>query len=155
MRASYDGESADKGRGAAYRFNPPVIKDQFTGKLVVRNHLWNSRCGGRLMVDPVEIAADVVTGATALAGLVLVYLGSVAAGYAGYEIEQQRTIRSRFQARAWFAFVGMVLAIIAAMLAIVGKWTHDTCVASAAIALLLLALLWGIAIALLTVREIK
>lgn len=107
------------------------------------------------MVDPVEISGDVVTGATALAGLVLVYLGSVAAGYAGFDAEQQRSVRASFQARGWFAFVGMVLAIIAAMLALVGKWLHNPCVAIAAIILLLLALLWGIAVAFLTIREVR
>src|SRR6266536_5619741 len=88
------------------------------------------------MVDPVGIAVDVVTGATALAGLVLVYLGSVASGFAGFLPEQQRTVRRRFQVRAWFAFVGMVLAILAAMLALIGKWLGNGCVAGSAIALL-------------------
>jgi hypothetical protein len=48
------------------------------------------------MVDPVEIPGDVVTGASALAGLVLVYLGSVASGYAGFEREQQSTVRQSY-----------------------------------------------------------
>ena len=107
------------------------------------------------MVDSIGIAGDVVTGATALAGLVLVYLGSVASGFAGFEREQQRTMKSSFQRRAWFGFAGMVVAILSAALALAGKWTNNGCIVASAIALLLLALLWGIAIAFLTVREIR
>jgi hypothetical protein len=73
------------------------------------------------MVDPIEIAGDVVTGATALAGLILVYLGSVAAGYASFQREQQGAVRRSFAFRAWFSFAGMVLAISAAMLALMAS----------------------------------
>jgi hypothetical protein len=107
------------------------------------------------MVDPLELAADVVTGATALAGLVLVYMGMAVSGFAAFQREQQGSVRARYQVRIWFAFVGMVLAILSAMLALVGKWAHNGCVLAAGIVLLLLALVWGIALAFLTVREIK
>jgi uncharacterized membrane protein YdjX (TVP38/TMEM64 family) len=79
---------------------------------------------GVIMVDPLELAADVVTGATALAGLILVYLGMVVSGFAGFQREQQATVRAAHQLRAWFAFVGMTLAIVAAVLALIGKWAH-------------------------------
>ena len=85
----------------------------------------------------------------------LVYLGSVAAGYATFEKAQQVTVRGAFQLRAWFAFVGMVLAILSAMLALVGKWAHNHCMAAAALIVILIALLWGIAVAFLTAKEIR
>jgi hypothetical protein len=107
------------------------------------------------MVDPLEMAGDVVVGGTALAGLVLIYLGMLVAGYGGFQREQQATVRGGYQVRAWFSFVGMVLAILAAMLAIVGKWVHVPCMVATAIVVLLVALLWGVALAFLTVREIR
>ena len=107
------------------------------------------------MVDSIGIAGDVITGATALAGLILVYLGSVASGFAGFEREQQRTIKSSFQLRVWFGFGGMVVAIFSAALALVGKSVNNGCIVAAAIALLFIALLWGIAIAFLTAREVR
>jgi hypothetical protein len=79
----------------------------------------------------------------------------VVSGFAGFQREQQATARAAHQLRAWFAFVGMTLAIVAAMLALIGKWAHSGCIVGTAIVLLLLALLWGIALAFLTVREIK
>jgi len=107
------------------------------------------------MVDPTESAGDVVTGATALAGLILVYLGSVASGYASFERDQQDTVRRSYEFRAWFGFAGMVFAISAAVLALLGKWLQSEGVAGAASVLLLIALIWGVAIALLTAREIR
>ncbi|MGA7386092.1 MAG: hypothetical protein WBW81_15780 [Methylocella sp.] len=107
------------------------------------------------MVDSIGIAGDVITGATALAGLILVYLGSVASSFAGFEREQQTTVKSTFQLRAWFGFAGMVVAIISAALALVGKWANNDCIVTLAGALLLIAFLWGAAIAFLTVREIR
>jgi hypothetical protein len=44
---------------------------------------------------------------------------------AGFDAEQQSTVRARFQARAWFAHY-------CGMLALVGKWVHNPCVAVAA-----------------------
>lgn len=111
---------------------------------------------GLSAMDPaIEVAADVVVGGTALAGLLLVYLGTVTAGFATFDRAQQATVRGSFQLRAWFAFVGMVLAILSAMLALVGKWAHNHCMAAAALVVILVALLWGIAVAFLTAREIK
>src|SRR5947208_514902 len=101
------------------------------------------------MADPVEVVADVIVAATALAGLLIVYLGSVAAGYGSYERAAQATVRGAFQMRAWFAFVGIVLAIISAMLGLGAKWFHSACMANASIVLILVALLWGIASAFL------
>jgi hypothetical protein len=55
-----------------------------------------------------SLTGDVIAAGAALAGLILVYLGSVATGYAGYERTQQGTVRASFQRRAWFGVVGVV-----------------------------------------------
>jgi hypothetical protein len=107
------------------------------------------------MVDSSEIAGDVVAGATALAGHILVYLGSLATGYGSYDILQQNSVRTSFRRRAWFGFIGLVLAIGAAGLALFGKWTNIDSLTSVAAALLLISFGWGIVTALLTVREIS
>jgi hypothetical protein len=106
------------------------------------------------MPDSIEMASDVITAATALAGLILVYLGAVAAGFAGYGREQQTAVRGRFRIRAWLAFVGILFSILSAALAVVGKWLKSECSVSAAIVLLLLSLVWGIGAAFMTARDI-
>lgn len=106
-------------------------------------------------MNALGIVGEVVTAATALAGLILVYLGSLASAFDGFEPDQKSSVRRRFTWRAWLAFVGMVVAILAGALAIVGGWLSVPCLAGAAVALLLIAFLWGIALALLTVLEIR
>ena len=101
------------------------------------------------------IAGDVLAGSTALAGLLLVYLGGLAAGYAGYETTQQPAVRPSFRRRAWFGFVGLAVSILAAGLALAAKWAALDCMAAASAFLLLVAFGWGIATALLTVLEIR
>jgi NAD/NADP transhydrogenase beta subunit len=107
------------------------------------------------MVDPVSVTDDVVAGTTALAGLILVYLGNVASGLASFEEDERGAVRATYRFRAWFAFAGMVIAIVSTMLAITAKWSNSACIAVWAIVLLFLALFWGIALAFLTAREIK
>jgi hypothetical protein len=107
------------------------------------------------MVDPSDIAGDVITGATALAGLILVYLGSIATGYGSYDVTQQHSVMAAYQRRAWFGFVGFVLALLAAAAALVGKWWDLDCLTTVAAVVLLFSFGLGIATALLTVLEVK
>ena len=95
------------------------------------------------MADAIEVASDVVTAATALAGLILVYVGSVSTGYATYDPQQQHAVRAVFRRRAWIAVGGFLIAILSAGCAVLGKWLHNECLASAAIVSLLVALIWA------------
>jgi peptidoglycan/LPS O-acetylase OafA/YrhL len=108
-----------------------------------------------MMIDPVTFAGDVIQGATALAGLLLVYLGSVATSYSAYEKAQQASVRASFGRRAWFACIGTVLAILAAMLALGAKALNNPCMAWAATVIILIALAWAIACAVLSAWEIR
>jgi hypothetical protein len=107
------------------------------------------------MAEAIEVASDVVAGSAALAGLILVYLGALSSSYASFDAQQRPSVRGRYQTRAWLAFVGFVIAILAAAFALIGKWQHVGCLAAAAIVLLIIALVWSAWIALATVREIR
>jgi hypothetical protein len=52
--------------------------------------------------------------ATALAGLILVFLGGVFTAYERYDTEQKAAVRSKYRLRAWLAFSGFLLALFAA-----------------------------------------
>jgi hypothetical protein len=106
-----------------------------------------------MVVKPVELAGDVVTGASALAGLFLVYLGNVATAFSTFDKSQQTSVRGSHQTRGWLAFAGTVFAILAAGLALLGKWLGSQCIASGAIVLLLLALVWGAGLAFVASRD--
>jgi hypothetical protein len=102
----------------------------------------------------VEIAGDVVASGSALAGLILVYLGGVASSYASFDADAQSIVRARFRFKAWFAFAGVVLSIAAVGAALVAKWVSNECLATGSIVFLLVALVWGITIAALSALEI-
>jgi hypothetical protein len=108
-----------------------------------------------LVASAVELGGDVVTGASALAGLFLVYLGNVATAFGTFDKAQQASVRDIFQTRAWLAFVGIVFAILAASMALIGKWLDNQFIVGDAVVLLLLALLWGAGIALVAVRDVR
>jgi len=97
----------------------------------------------------------VVTGASALAGLFLVYLGNVAVAFSAFPTEAQGAIRESYQLRGWLAFAGMVLAILSAGLALLGKWLHSVPLAAAAIVLLIAVLLLAGGIAYIAARDIR
>jgi peptidoglycan/LPS O-acetylase OafA/YrhL len=107
------------------------------------------------MPSAVEISGDVASAASALAGLLLVFLGAVSASFGSYDAAAQNTVRARYQRRAWFAFVGFVLALSAVPCALVAKWLSQQCLALTGLALLIIALIWALLAALLSAMEIR
>lgn len=74
--------------------------------------------GGRSVLDALGIAGDIIQGATALAGLMIVFIGNAVSGYSSYDKVQQRAVRDAFHQRAWFGFWGVFIAIVAVILAV-------------------------------------
>jgi hypothetical protein len=103
-----------------------------------------------------EVSGDVAASATTLGGLVLVFLGATFAHYDSYDpIQRGREFRARSQRRAWFIFIGFALAVLAALLALFGKWLHNECLVLVAVAVFVISSLWVVAAAVLLVRDIK
>jgi hypothetical protein len=107
------------------------------------------------MPSALPVMGEVAGSATALAGLILVFLGAVATTFDSYQKAEQNSVKARYQRRAWFAFVGFVFALVSALLALAAKWLAIECIALAALVLLSLALIWVLFSALSAVREIK
>jgi len=106
-------------------------------------------------MDGLAVAGEVVTAGTALAGLILIYIGSLVTSYGSYQAAEQKSVRIKFLARAWVAFVGFVLALAAAGLAILGKWIVSPCAANASVWVLLFAFGWAVFATVQGIREIK
>ena len=85
------------------------------------------------MLDSLAITGDIIQGATALAGLMIVFLGNAVSGYSAYDKVQQKAVRDAFRQRAWFGFWGVFVAIVAALLAILAKWNGIYWIATASI----------------------
>jgi hypothetical protein len=107
------------------------------------------------MLDSLGIAGDIIQGATALAGLMIVFIGNAVSGYSSYDKVQQRAVRDAFRQRAWFGFWGVFVSIVAVLLAVLAKWTGANALAIAAAFFLLGALVWAGVCAWSTAREIK
>lgn len=107
------------------------------------------------MPSAVSIMGEVASAATALAGLVLVFLGTTVNAFNSYQKAEQASIRSKYQARAWTAFICFLLSILSAALALMAKWLSHDCTAFFSLALLTAAMALVVAAAVSAVREIK
>ena len=105
-------------------------------------------------MNGLNVAAEVVTAGTALAGLILIYIGSVVTGYGTYQPQEQKAVRSKFQARAWLAFAGFALSLLAAALGVLAKWLDSACIGNVSVWFLLGAFLWGVFATVQAIREI-
>jgi energy-converting hydrogenase Eha subunit A len=116
--------------------------------------IWRSKT----MVIPstIELSSDILAAATTLAGLVLVFLATEVARYLGTPgLLRDKDTRSKYRRRAQFVFVGFVLTVASALLALFGKWfQYEPLVFAAAVAFVLSALLAVVA-AFRMVGEIK
>ena len=72
-------------------------------------------------LDVVSIASDIAGAGTALAGLILVYLGAVSVRYETLDPKDQASARDRYRLHARRAFRGIVIALVAAIAALTAK----------------------------------
>jgi len=107
-------------------------------------------------MDGIAVAGEVVTAGTALAGLILIYIGSIATAFEARQPGGERNaVRLAFLGKAWVAFVGLFLALFAAGLSVIGKWLGSACPANVAVWILLAAFGWAIFAAVQIIRGIK
>lgn len=107
------------------------------------------------MPSPVQIAGDIAAAAAALAGLLLVFLGSVSTSYGSYQKQEQNAVRSKYQRMAWLGFIGFCLAVLSAFLSIAGKWFSIDCLVAAAAVLLAVGFALVVMAAFFAVLEIR
>ena len=98
-------------------------------------------------LDIVSVASDIAAAGTALAGLILVYLGAVAVRYETLDPKEQSSARDVYRRHARRAFRGLVIALVAAMAALTAKSLKTEPYATILAALAGLALLMSFFIA--------
>jgi hypothetical protein len=106
------------------------------------------------MLNPHDVAGDIAAGGTALAGLILVFMGAVSNGFGSYSTTQQDSVRTKYRLKIWFAFLGFLASIASAGLALIGKAYDCERLISPSLVLLLIALSVSAVAALLTATEI-
>ena len=106
-------------------------------------------------MDTTNVASELFEGGTALAGLILVFLGSVFAAYESHDPAQRALVLSKYQRRAYLAFAGLILALAAAVLAFAGNWSTSPiwlCAATIALGASFIVLL---AVAVIAIRDMS
>jgi uncharacterized membrane protein len=103
-------------------------------------------------LDIVSITSDIAAAGTALAGLILVYLGAAAVRYETLETKDQASgdqasVRNSYRQHARRAFRGLVIALVAAVAAMTAKSLKAEPYATAIAVLAALALLLSFFIA--------
>jgi hypothetical protein len=71
---------------------------------------------GLATLDIVSVTSDIAAAGTALAGLILVYLGAAAVRYETLDPKHQASARDDYRQHARRAFRGLVIALVAAVL---------------------------------------
>lgn len=105
--------------------------------------------------DLKNVLGQLFAGGTALAGLVLVFLGGILASYESYDPADRSAVKAQYKRRAWAAFWGFVGSLIAGAAGMVGLlcdgsrfWLISGLVALTASAIVLIGM------AVLSVQEI-
>jgi hypothetical protein len=70
--------------------------------------------------DVKNVLGQLFAGGAALAGLVLVFLGSIITAYDAYETTDKPAVKGKYQRRAWIAFAGFLASLISAGAALAG-----------------------------------
>ena len=82
------------------------------------------------------LAGDLFTGGTALAGLILVFLGGILSAYDLFPPADRSFVRRRYRINGALALGGFFSALVAAILALAAKWcVLPSLLLSAAVAL--------------------
>jgi hypothetical protein len=87
------------------------------------------------------MASDIITAGTALAGLLLVFIGNAVSDFQGYDAETSDLVRSRYKRKAGFALAGFGLSLLSVLLAFVDKICCLPIALAGALILLLLSII--------------
>ena len=74
-----------------------------------------------------HLSDQLLAGGTALAGLILVFLGITLTSYEAYDAPQQGSVRYKYQRRAVIAFLGFACSLVAAASAVAATLGASSC----------------------------
>ncbi len=106
-------------------------------------------------MNDAQLAGHVISAGTALAGLILVFLGSVFTAYDGFCKTEQTSVRSHYRVRACIAFLGFLAAVAAAGFGFVLAWRGSGVTIMVPILLLAGSLLCMLVVAVLAIWDMK
>lgn len=78
-------------------------------------------------MDKNSLIGLLFSGGTALAGLILVFLGAALSGYESYDRTAKTAVRSQYRWRGGIALAGFILAMLSALVAFAANWLPYSC----------------------------
>ena len=94
------------------------------------------------------------SGATALAGLILVFLGGIINAYESYAPSERKSVRKKFRSRAFVSFIGFLFAILSSLSALALFYFDSLILENFSVATVLISFAFAIALAVQAVKEI-
>ncbi|MCB0118005.1 MAG: hypothetical protein H6634_07755 [Anaerolineales bacterium] len=94
------------------------------------------------------------SGGTALAGLILVFLGGVINAYESFEPTAREFVQPKYRLRAWISLIGFLFSILSALSALAWYWMNLPILTYISLTAILIAFAVLIAIAILAVKEV-
>jgi hypothetical protein len=67
-----------------------------------------------------KVAEELPGMGTALAGLILVFLGMTYSAFDSYDADAQNAVRGRYRTQGWIGFVALVCAVVASAFGLIG-----------------------------------
>jgi hypothetical protein len=94
------------------------------------------------------------TGGTALAGLILVFLGAVFTSFDSYHPDQQADVAAKYKNRALISLIGFLSALVSASLALGAQWFPSVWIVYGSISALALSFILISCVAVVAVSDI-
>lgn len=105
-------------------------------------------------MDTTTLVNMLFSGSTALAGLILVFLGGTINSFDSYSPLEKSSVRKKYHLRAWFSFAGFIFAILSALSALAWNWIPLPLVEYISLTAILISFIFVIVLAALSVKEV-
>ncbi|TPW35162.1 hypothetical protein [Oecophyllibacter saccharovorans] len=102
-----------------------------------------------------DLMDDLVTASTALAGLILVFMGAIVSAYEAYAPADQEKVKARYWQRACFSLTGLIMALASCVTALVAKGLNSPWLALLTLILFAFTLITVLVTSCFYVREIR
>lgn len=105
-------------------------------------------------MDTTTLVSMLFSGGTALAGLILVFLGGTINAFDSYSPMEKPSVQKKYRYRAWISFAGFFSAILSALSALAWNWIRSPFWEYISLTTILISFIFVIVLAVLSVKEV-
>ena len=106
-------------------------------------------------MDDTHIADQLLTAATALAGLVLIFLSNAVIAYESYQTQERRTVRIKYRDRGVIALSSFFCALVSALSSLFYYWIKSPSMIIVAAGFFVASFLLALSTAFISVLDIR